>query len=432
MDHGAILREALVLIGTLAMISPARAATQQHEVPATARIIDVAGHDLQQVIDSAPPHSTIICDPNRQLTLSTPIRIRKPLTLRGLNAKLPEKLSKTSLLSIHAERVTVSNFVLTGNADSVPQPERAPLMVIEAGDFRIESGQFFNSSKDGIMITPGTPGEGDLVGGVVRDIVGHKIIRDLVSIGGAAGGARKVRNLLVDNVRLYGSDLRGAVEVSDGSENITVRKVYAEDAIYAVDVQDHGGKQESDRHVVIEDVYALRCRHAIRTANSPRGHAYLTLRDITADQCAAPVRITNIDNVVIVNVRIINHKGDSQPVEFRNCNGLSIRDVIIDGTAHRGPAVLLVNCDSVIVDGVSLRGSTPRLTSAVCYRISGDEAFSGLRITNISARNVTDAGILLEKNSGKATLSDYIVSGNLSSVRDAIQGKRALVANNLP
>ena len=48
--------------------------------------------NLQEVIDSAPPFSTIICDPNKQLQISIPVVINKPLTLSGLNAGLPDKL----------------------------------------------------------------------------------------------------------------------------------------------------------------------------------------------------------------------------------------------------------------------------------------------------------------------------------------------------
>src|SRR6185369_8540779 len=96
-----------------------------------------------------------------------------------------------------------------------------------------------NSSKDGVMIDGDGSKDEDIVGGGVRDIVGRGVVRDTVSISGSSGHGRKIRNVLVDNVRCYNSRLRGAVEVSDGTDNITVRKVYAEDAVYALDVQDH-------------------------------------------------------------------------------------------------------------------------------------------------------------------------------------------------
>src|SRR5436190_7728039 len=258
--------------------------------------IQVDQRDLQQVIDSAPANSIVQCDPNRLMTLSVPVAIRKPLTLVGLHARLPDKLGKTSLVVVEAKGVTVTDFELIGNADSVAQNERAPLLVIHAGDFRVERGRMINSSKDGIQISADSLQGEDLIGGVVRDIVGRGVRRDVVSISGSNGNGRRVRNVLVDNVRCYDSDLRGAVEVSDGTDNITVRKVYAESSVYAIDVQDHKQPDQVNRNVVIEDIFALRCKHAIRTANSRQGHSNLTMRDITADSCISPVQISHTEN----------------------------------------------------------------------------------------------------------------------------------------
>src|SRR5262249_16420489 len=148
--------------------------------PAIHAEIQVGAGDLQKAIDAAPPHSTIVCDPNRELTLSTPIKIDKPLTLRRLHARLPEKLGNPSLLLVTSKAVTVSEFELTGNGDTVSPKERAPLMVIAAGEFRVENGRFNNSSKDGVMIDGDTLAAGDIVGGVVRDIVGNRVSRDVV------------------------------------------------------------------------------------------------------------------------------------------------------------------------------------------------------------------------------------------------------------
>ncbi len=102
------------------------------------------------MIDAAPSNSVVQCDPNQPLVLSAPVTIRKPLTLLGLNARLPDKLGSTPLLVVEAGGVTVADFALTGNADSVPQSERAPLLIIHAGEFRVERGRMVNSSKDGI------------------------------------------------------------------------------------------------------------------------------------------------------------------------------------------------------------------------------------------------------------------------------------------
>jgi hypothetical protein len=411
-------------------------------------VIHLDGRDLQKVIDEAPPSCVIRCDPNQQIVLSTPIQIRKPLTLSGLNARLPEKLGKTSLVIVTAKGVTICDFVLTGNGESVSQDDRAPLVAIGAGDFRVERGRFLNSSKDGVMID-GDVGDGkDIVGGVVRDIVGQDVIRDTVSISGSGGGqvGGHIRNILVDNIRCYHSSRRGCVEVSDGSDNITVRKVYAEASLYAIDVQDHGQRSQVNRNVLIEDVYAWRCKHAIRTSNIALGHANLTVRDITAKECTVPIQISNTTNLNLSDVRILDHgeidletigvlgkKTVSYPVHIKNCNGVSVRDVVIENSDLRGPAMLIEDCNRTLVDGLDLKGNVRNLTMGVCYRLTVADVFDGLRINNVVAPGVLLAGIMLEAGGrNQHTLSNYIISGNVARVQDGIQGKGAIIVNNLP
>ena len=399
----------------------------------TGDIIFAHAGDLQQVIDTAPSNSIVRCDPNRRMVLSTPVTIRKPLTLLGLRARLPEKLGGTSLVLIEAKGVSVLDFELTGNADSVPQSERAPLIVVHAGDFRIERGVFLNSSKDGVMIDGDALKDEDLVGGVVRDIVGRGVRRDVVSISGSSGNGRRIRNVLVDNIRCYDSEFRGAVEVSDGTDNITVRKVYAESAVYALDVQDHNKPLQGNRNVVIEDVYAVRCKHAIRTANTRKGHGNLTMRDIIAEQCIIPVQVSHTENVTLSNLRVLDHSSGKPPVQIQDCHGVAVRDVLAQNINLKGPAVLFLNCTDVTMDGFTLRGQSNALASAVCFRIANNGAFSGLRISNVSARDVSEAGIVLEATGKqKGTLTDYSISGNLTTVVDQIRGLRGAVANNLP
>jgi hypothetical protein len=399
---------------------------------ARAGVIDASGRNLQEVIDGAPSNAIVHCDANQMLTFSAPITIRRPLTLAGLRARLPDKLGETALIVVEAKGVAVTDFELVGNGDSVPQNQRAPLLIVHAGDFRIERGRFLNSSKDGVMIDgDGTVGE-DIIGGVVRDIVGRGVIRDVVSISGSSGSGRKIRNVLVDNVRCYDSRLRGAVEVSDGTDNITVRNVYAEAAVYALDVQDHNQPGQSNRNVVIENVFAVGCRHAIRTANSRKGHANLTVRDVTARQCVVPVQISHTENVHLSNVRVIDHENGKSPIELRDCRGVAVRDVLLENAAVKGAALLLENCNDVLVDGFQLRGSTNSLANAVCFRITRNELFSGLRISNVSARNTRGAGILLDAvGKEKGSLTDYIIGGNIARVDDEIRGERALITNNL-
>ena len=68
------------------------------------------------------------------------------------------------------------------------------------------------------MIDDDGSADEDLIGGVVRDVVGRGVRRDVVSISGSGGHGRRIRDVLVENVRCYESALRGAVEVSDGTD----------------------------------------------------------------------------------------------------------------------------------------------------------------------------------------------------------------------
>ncbi len=393
-------------------------------------IIEVNGRDLQKVLDSAPPNSFVICNRNQPLILSTPLTIRKPITLQGLNAQLPKGLGKTPLLVVEAESVAITDFEMTGNGDSVPQKDRCALLLIRGGGFRVERGVFVNSSKDGVMIDgPSVEGR-DIVGGIVRDIVGRGCIRDVVSISGGGVHGHRIRNVLVNNIRGYDSSKRGAVEVSDGTDNITVRKVYAEKSVYAVDIQDHSKPGEINSNVVVEDVYAIDCTHAIRTANRLLGHSNLTLHDITAQSCNAPIQISNTSNVTLQNVRVLDHPAGKPPISISDCNGVSIRDIAVRNSVHFGPALLIENCNDAFIDGLTLQTGTKTLSSGVCFLAAGYATLSGLRIHHIKAQNVTSAGILLERL-GKAELTDYIISDNFAQVLDRIQGQRAVITDNL-
>lgn len=411
---------------------------------ARAESIALGDRDLQTAIDATPPHAVLECDPNRELLVAKTVVVRRPLTLVGLRARLREKLGGTPLLRVEAPGFSLLDFQLTGNGDSVSQDERAPLVLIQRGDFRVERGVLLNSSKDGIAISA-TDSPEDVVGGVVRDLVGRKVIRDTVSISGSdRRDGHRIRNVLVDNVRCYGSERRGAVEVSDGTDNVTVRKVYAEDSVYGVDVQDHSQPGQINRSVVVEDVYALRCRHALRTANRRLGHRGLSIRGIVAEACTRPLQISHTDDVHVSDVRIVDHPGGKPgdeaaakdarpPLDLSDCRGVTLRDALIQDTWWKGPGCLIVDCDQALLDGLTLREGTESLANAVCYRLTSAAAFTGLRITGVSAPRTTAWGILLEAAPGaKGRLDRYAITGNLATVEDRIRGVGAVLRDNQP
>ncbi len=395
-------------------VSPA----QDGGTTARPRMITVDQEDLQSVVDEAPSHSFIWCNRNRELTLSTPVTIRKPLTLVGLSAKLPDNLGKTPLVVVAAAGVTIQNISLTGNVETVDQDNRSPLLIVAADDFRIENCVFRNSTKDGIMIDAESAGDRDITGGVVRDITGYNIMRDLVSISGGTDGAR-IRNLLVDNIRCYGSELRGSVEVSDGTDNITVRKVYAENCVYAVDVQDHGKPKQVNSNILVEDIYAKNCIQAVRTANRPFGHNNLTLRDITAEQCKYALKLRHTDRIIIQNVRILESEG-SPPITISNCDGVSLSTVFAERGEFAEALIQIDDCNDVNVGNIMFRGRGKKLGSIVNYRIKSDEEFSGVSIRGVIAARYEKPPILLENNSKNGSLANYVVPKETSTVDNRI------------
>jgi len=340
------------------------AASHAADEPPTIKFTGGSETDFQTLLDKAPTGAVVVCEQTKPLEISTTLLLRKPMTLRGFKASLPPKLGKTPILIADAEKITLTDIEMHGNYDSVDQKRRAPLIHLKRGGFRIERCKFFDGSKDGIMVTP-EDGTGDIVGGTIRDIEGARMGRDLVSLSGGNGGQR-IRDVTVENVRLIKGYHRGAVEVSDGTDNITVRHVYAEDAHYAIDVQDHGPIKPKtgnacapNTKVLLEDFTAVRCQNIIRTANhSPPEHADLTLRDFTGKNCEEPVRISNTTRVLIENLTVINEKLlDESPIELRNDHHVVIRNATVRGTVEGIHVVTINSCTDVQMERVTCNGT---------------------------------------------------------------------------
>jgi len=370
---------------------------------------------IQEKINAATEYSELIFNSLDTFLITSTIIISKPLRIKGLNAELAENLGKVPLMEITAPHFTCTDFTLTGNAATVSQQERAPLMSILAGDFLIERGKLFHSSKEGISIEAG---ENDLVGGVVRDIYGYGNMRDLVSINGGYQ-AKKVRNVLVDNIRCVQGKLRGAVEVSNGTDNITVRKVYAEDCAYAVDVQDHENKDQVNQNILIEDVYALRCRFGVRTANIPNGHNNLTLRDITTDSCHLPIQASNTVNVNIENLRAINHIGE-QVIKIENCDLVNIREVTIEKETMSIDGILISDCNYVDVEAIVLKAIAKQLNNLIHYQLKDTKRCSGLFISKVISASDIKNGILLSSNEKGSSLKDVIINNILVEIKNSV------------
>ncbi len=312
--------------------------------------IKAHGREPLEVIDDAPPHSTIWFDPSEPMTLEETIVIDKPLTLVGLHARMAEGLEPIPLVLVEAEGVRLTDFELHGNDDWEDwlQDGRQPLVVIYAGKFSLERGSLSKASQHGILVRSNVL-EKDIHNGVVRDLLVRDLGRDGVSLEGRPEGS--ISNMLVENVQVFGSRLRGAVEACDGTDNVTFRNIYAEDCAYAADIMhDHGNDYEVTNNHAIEHVHAVRCQNVIRTANNDLGHTGVTIRDVTAEQCRMPVSVSNTAGVLISGVRVRGHEGDRPVVAVSNCRGVLVNDVMLLSGELDMDAIMDRDCEGVRKD----------------------------------------------------------------------------------
>jgi hypothetical protein len=297
------------------------------------------GSDLQAVVEALPDGAVLRFQSERLLTLTQAVVLRRPVTLIGLRARLPDELGGVSLVEVRAEGVRLFDLDLQGNYRTVPQSARAPLVYVTRGGFIIERVRLREASKEGINVTAE---DQDVVGGLIRDIRGEGIGRDCVGLSGGNGGL-KVRNVVIENVVVHTSHLRGAVEVSDGTANIVVRGIEVSDAMYAVDIQDHRGASAANTNILVENVRAADGRYLIRTDNSPRGHAGLVLRNIEGTRIAYPMALSHTANVLVENVVFREPLGwgageQAEALILANCQNVLISRLRIEG--HSGPPVV--------------------------------------------------------------------------------------------
>lgn len=325
------------------------------------------GSDLQSVVDALPDGALLRFQPEPVLMLTRAVVLRRPVTLIGLRARLPDKLGGVSLVEVRGEGVRLFDLDLQGNYRTVPQSARAPLVYVTRGDFVIERARLREASKEGINVTAE---DQDVIGGLIRDIRAEDIGRDCVGLSGGNGG-QKVRNVRIENVVVRTSHLRGAVEVSDGTANIVVRGIEVSDAMYAVDIQDHRGASASNTNILVENVRAADSRYLIRTDNSPRGHAGLVLRNIEGTRIAYPMALSHTANVLVDNVVFREPLGwgdGERPEALRlaNCQNVQISRLRIEG--HPGPLVVRDRYlgEAIATDDAVLQPSAPAPATAEC------------------------------------------------------------------
>ncbi len=356
---GLTMGSLLMQSGTAGAARADAADEQASREAAEPQLITAGDRDPHQVLDAASPHSVILFDRNRPWSLEQTLVIDKPLTVLGLHARMPEGLAATPLVSIQAEGVRFADFELHGNTESITSDwgaNRASCLTIQAGNFVIERGWVTQASRHGILVGSGTDQDiGDYVAaggktirnGVIRDIVAHDIRRDAVSIEGRPEGS--ISHLLVENIWLYRSPDRGAVEACDGADNIIFRNIYAEDAAYVADVMHDHGTNVAHNHT-LENIHGLRCRHVVRTGNRDLGHTNLTIRNVLAEQCQLPLRISNTRGVWIEGVQVKMHPGG--PIAtVSNCHGVRMNQLVLfSGTRDDDDAIQWRACTHTRAD----------------------------------------------------------------------------------
>ncbi len=374
------------------------------------RFVTVRADDLQGAIDRAQPGDIVMADPQHEIVIKKSVVIAKPLTLVGLRARLVDGLGGTQLLIVTADGVHISDFHLVGNRDSVESKERAALLQMRGSRFVIERGVVEKSSKDGVEVTIVEDGARDVRDGVVRDIVGYDNGRDHISISGLGRLGFYIRNLVVQNIRGYRSRSRGAVEVSDGTENITVQDIYAEDSVYGVDVQDHKRRGESNVGVRLLNIFARGCKHVVRTDNiAETGHRDLTLRNISGDKWpdgAQPIQISHTRNVVIDDVRIRDGKAIDAAIVLKNCRNVSLQAVTLEELSTKTETIRIDDCAHVRLRDIFLDATSGESDVAIRYRLQTPGAFGQLQIQDVIAIGPAKR-IVLERVNERSTLDRH-------------------------
>lgn len=404
-----------------------------------AKTIHVDGRDVQEVIDQAPAYSTIVGDDmERTIETGETIIIDKPLRLTNFRGRLAPGATGTRILQVDAEHVIIEDFRLYGNRETVEYSDRTSLLRILEGHFLVENGQLFDSMKHGIVVRSM---EGDTEHGIIRNIVTRNIRRDGISLTGYGDLGFFNRNILVENITVYGSNDRGAVEISDGNEQITVRNIYADTSRYGVEIQDHERQGQVNSDIVIEGVHVSNTMAAVNFNLSDYGHGNITIRDIAGDSWpehredrfrdSSPVDIRNVGDVTVDNVHITDN--DNRPaMAIRDSDGLMVRNVFVANKGESAyPSILITDVSNLFLDGVNVR-SEEAMEAVVAYRLSGSEEARNVQISGISTTHEETAGIMLERDSPKATLGHYTITNNLVPVVDNINGSPSHIEGNIP
>ncbi|KAJ8906836.1 hypothetical protein NDN08_003322 [Rhodosorus marinus] len=341
---------------------------------------------LKTQIEGAPIHSELVAYDSCVWMVDETIRVRNPVTIRGVTARLPDGLGNAPLLEVRTEGFTMTDFEFIGNIESVEFEDRESLVAVAMGGFHIERGVLRSSSQHGILVRPMGFHKHDIVGGVLRDLAGYGNRRDLVSITSMRQGEYISRNIVAENLRAYNQWERGTIEVTDGAKDVYISNVYAENCFYAVDIQDHDeGNDESLAHVnrvFVSNVIAMNCTWAIHSETFVAGHSDISISGVVATDCMNAVLLDRINRLTLTDVKVVNGRNESTQVDIAHAKYVNMRELSFAGGVGESSAITLRQSEKVRVQDVTLADDTNfKYGITVNATVPEQEAFATLSFT---------------------------------------------------
>ncbi|KAJ8903425.1 hypothetical protein NDN08_004533 [Rhodosorus marinus] len=327
-----------------------------------ARLVNLeCDKSLKQQVEKAKANSKLVADPKCRWETSEEININRPMTINGINVTLKKGVGKTAIFAIRAENVVMQDFVLTGNNGTVDWLDRESLLLAHAGKFIIQRGVFKKASKNGVTVRPDRKNPVNIVGGILRDLVGKKNRRDLASITTTVVDDKLYTSsgIVAEHLEAFDQPERGTIEVTDGAWGITIRDIYAKNCLYAVDIQDHDQhKNGVVKDVQISDVLAEDSTYAVRSETFMNGHSDITIKKVQAKNCMNAVLMDRIKRLKIRDVHIVNGRNESTQVDIANSRYVTLRDLKFSSGVGRSSAVMLRESTNVNMKNIVLAKDT--------------------------------------------------------------------------
>ncbi|KAJ8906832.1 hypothetical protein NDN08_003318 [Rhodosorus marinus] len=353
----------------------------------------ICGTSLKTQIDNAPAGAYLLSDGSCTWNVRYTIMVRKPITLRGVKAKLVEGIGGRPLMKVFAERFYLSDFVFIGNRQSVEQSQRASLLYISQGGFRVRRGSFINSTRDGVSVYPdrSVKNPKPIVGGDIRHIIGDGNVRDVVSLSTAGDGRISTSNIKVRNVTAFDCSKKGAVEVSDGVHNIDIRDISAARCIYGISIQDHGRSGfETNTQIQISNVTVVDSLYGVLSETSTNEHSNISITGVKLVRCHNAMLLKNIQQLEVDDVQIFwARKAAETQIDVQDCSGLTVRKLTFDSGGSTDTAIRIAGSKDVTFDGLRIASRFKSLYGITFYRTSFD-GLSSLRVFNMDVETTLE------------------------------------------